>query len=74
MDSSVCESLICEREINNPEDPFAVAMLKEQSVVGHIPRKISAACSLFLSKEGMYHHWKEAAFMGSSTRWPRGTF
>ena len=49
---SVGESLICEREINNLEDPYAVAMMKEHSVVGHIPRKISAACSLFLAKEG----------------------
>ena len=45
------EYLNCEKEANNPEDPYAVAMMKDQLVVGHIPRKISAACSLFLAKE-----------------------
>ena len=33
-------------------DPFAVAVCKGTTVVGHVPRKISAACYVFLGKTG----------------------
>ena len=42
------EELRCEREVDNTHDPYAVAVKKGQLIVGHVPRKISAACSLFL--------------------------
>ena len=41
------EILQCRRETNNRRDPFA---MKNGNVVGHLPRKISALCSLFLSR------------------------
>lgn len=44
----VGETLACEKEIGNPTDPYAVAIKKGSEVVGHVPRKSSAACSLFL--------------------------
>ena len=39
----------CQRERDNSKDPYAVAVMHQHlGVVGHIPRLISAACSLFL--------------------------
>ena len=32
------ERLVCQREIGNPHDIFAVAVLKEGVAVGHIPK------------------------------------
>ena len=45
------EELVCYKEANNLHDPYAVAVMKGNMIVGHVPRKISAACSLFLEKE-----------------------
>ena len=42
------EFLQCARETNNIHDPFAVAVLNNNIIVGHIPKKMSAVCSLFL--------------------------
>ena len=52
---SVGEILICERESGNPSDLYAVAIKKVSKVVGHVPRKMSAACSLFLRLGGALH-------------------
>ncbi len=35
----VGEELPCQRETVNPRDPFVVAVLKDEVIVGHIPRK-----------------------------------
>ena len=47
------------REEGNDKDRYTVAVTKSGSgVVGHVPRKISAACALFLQKGGsiiIYH-------------------
>lgn len=48
----VDEELICRREQFNSADPFAVAVVKEGTTVGHIPRKILSLCSLVLRKNG----------------------
>ena len=34
------------------QDPYAVAIIKNDGIVGHVPRKMSAMCSLFLRKGG----------------------
>ena len=47
-EASLGELLKCERETGNSFDPFAVCMKKHDDTVGHMPRKISAICSLFL--------------------------
>ena len=45
------EELSCQREEGNPNDVYAVAVKTAANiVVGHLPRKISATCSLFLSR------------------------
>jgi len=46
------EHLPCETEDSNAFDPYAVAVKKDADVIGHIPRKISAACSLFVQGGG----------------------
>ena len=40
------EVLVCERELDNMEDGYAVAELKDEDVIS-IPRKISFLCSIF---------------------------
>lgn len=46
--------LECVREPCNSKDPYAIAVLhgRYKKIVGHLPRKISAACSVFLRKGG----------------------
>ena len=51
--SNLGEELQCERESGNPTDPYAVAVKKDAvTVIGPVPRKISAAFSLFLRNRG----------------------
>ena len=43
------ETLECSREEGNIHDPYAVAVTNTGSiVVGHVPRTISALCSIFI--------------------------
>ena len=48
---------MCGREIGNAYDTHAVAIKKDiggvQTIVGHIPKKISSLCSIFLRRGGM---------------------
>jgi len=46
------EHLPCKTEDSNAFDPYVVAVKKDTDVIGHIPRKISAACSLFVQGGG----------------------
>ena len=51
---------IWEAEIGNLRDPYATAVTKPESstIVGHVPRKMSAICSLFFQKGGsIYRKW-----------------
>ena len=50
--ASVGEHLPCRRETTNLADRFAVAVIKGENVVGHIPRKLSNVCSIFVRKGG----------------------
>ena len=52
---AIGEQLPCRREIGNNKDWNAVAILRDCTMVGHVPRKISAACALFLQREGSIH-------------------
>ena len=47
-DAALGEQLRCQREPTNPHDAYSVAVLKSGVVVGHVPRRISSVCSLFL--------------------------
>ena len=47
------EVLQCSRELGNREDPYAVAVHStSNNTVGHVPRKISCICSLFIRRGG----------------------
>ena len=44
----------CVREAGNQSDPYAVSVIKPQNelTIGHLPRKISSLCSMFLQQSG----------------------
>ena len=48
---------ICKREVSNPKGPMSVAVIKliggESTVIDHVPRTISALCSLFIRRGGV---------------------
>ena len=50
------EELECQREVGNSHDPLAVAVLKQMdghdTIVGHVPRRISASCNAFIRRGG----------------------
>ena len=45
---TIGERLPCQAEESNDTDLYAVAIKKRADVIGHIPHKISAACSHFI--------------------------
>ena len=47
------ETLSCCHELANMHDPFAVKVMKADATVGHLPKKISSTCSLFIMKGGV---------------------
>ena len=51
--AAVGEELPCVRETDNHRDPFAVAVERSGVTVGHIPKKISSICSMFMRRGGM---------------------
>ena len=51
-DATVGEELECARESANPADRYAVAMKKNGETVGHVPKKMSRLCALFLERNG----------------------
>ena len=51
-EASCGQTFPCLREEGNPFDPFAVSVVRTGDIIGHVPRRISAACSLFLWNGG----------------------
>ena len=54
------KNLQCSRKRNNIHDPFAIAVLKSDVIVGHIPRAISAACYVFLGGAGSFYSFMQS--------------
>ena len=50
--NAIGKSLPCLRERGNPEDHYAVSVNKDQNIVGHVPRIISALCYSFVRRGG----------------------
>ena len=50
--AAVGEVLTCEREPTNEKDRYAVTVVKDGVIVGHLPKRISRVCSLFLLRRG----------------------
>ena len=48
LDAVVGEEFPCKREDGNRVDPFTVTVVRGDTVIGHVPRKISSICSLYL--------------------------
>ena len=38
--ATIGEELLCEREMDNKRDQYAVAVIKDDIIIGHLPRKI----------------------------------
>ena len=50
----VGEELPCQHEEGNRADPFVVAVVRGEAIVGHVPpKKISSVCSLHLCRGGL---------------------
>lgn len=46
------EELTTAQEPSNPEDKYAVSIVKNDTVVGHIPRELSKTCWYFIQRDG----------------------
>ena len=46
--ATVVGELPCQREDGNRADSFAVAVVRGEAIVGHVPKKISSVCSLYI--------------------------
>ena len=51
-ETAIEEVLMCHREPTNATDRYAVAVTKAATIIGHLPRKLSKVCSLFLRRGG----------------------
>ena len=51
-DAAIGEVLVCEREPRNVEDRYAIAVKKDETVIGHLPRNLSRVCSHFIRRRG----------------------
>ena len=49
---SIGEVLLCAREPTNIVDRYAVSVQKDETIVGHLPKRISRVCSLFFLRGG----------------------
>ena len=52
-EAEIGEELECQRERRNGADAYTVAVVREGTVVGHVPRRISRVCSLFIIRGGV---------------------
>ena len=51
-EAHVGENLVCERQPNNERGRYAVSVKQDGTIIGHLPRKFSRVCSLFLRRGG----------------------
>ena len=56
--SSFIKVLYCQRDVRNYHDPFVVAVCKGTTVVGHVPRKISAAYYVVSWQDRSNNNWQ----------------
>ena len=49
-DAVIGEELLYQRDTGNERDRYAVAIMKDGTIIGHLPWKISWPCSLFLRR------------------------
>ena len=46
------EQLQCQEEYGNPHDMYAVSVIRDDVIVGHLPRNISTPCHMFIHSGG----------------------
>ena len=51
-DTVVGETLECRRQPLNEHNRYALAVIKDDMIIGYLPRKVSRLCSLFLGRGG----------------------
>ena len=49
---TVDETLNCERESRNSQEPYTICLRKDDTTVGHVPHVVSCICMLFLRHGG----------------------
>ena len=49
---AIGEELKCDRDLENSCDRYAVCVKMSEVIIGHLPRKLSRVCSLFLRRGG----------------------
>ena len=54
-EAAIGEELECQRERGNAADAYAVSVIKEGVIIGHLPRRISRVCTLFIRRGGAIH-------------------
>ena len=52
--AAIGEELVCGREPTNMADRYAVAVLKQETIIGNLPRKISKCVFPVLAKRRLY--------------------
>ena len=52
MEPSLKDQLHCQKETSNNKDRYAIAVLDDGVVVGHLPKKISLVWSLCIKRGG----------------------
>ena len=62
------EELKCVREPANMVDRYTVAVTKDETIVGHFPRKISRIASLFICQGGKIMCQVKASIFRSNLR------
>ncbi len=56
-DAAIGEELECRRERGNAVDAYAVAVIKDGTIVGHLPQRISRLCTLFIRRGAVSSNW-----------------
>ena len=69
----ISEVLLCVREVGNRHDPYAIAVKKDELIVGHLSRKISCICSIFIRQNILHCNRFKEVFGGPGTRWDGNT-
>ena len=52
MEPLLRDHLHCQKERSNDKDRYAIAVVDDGVIVGHLPRKISLVCSFCIKRGG----------------------
>ena len=69
----VGEELECQREHTNPSDGYAVAVKKGETVVGHLPRRLSRIYALFVRRGESVNYRLTKVLNRLATKWTRNS-